>query len=485
MVKKQVSILTALVLSIFLVVGCGPTATTTTTSGASGKIEASTTATSTTEAQVSQTEEKESVTLEIVASQPEYEAQEREIWNLYIEENPYIKIDLITVNEDTAAAFNTRVAAGDAPDMQCYVGVDKDNYKTYQNLAEIDYPYWDLIQYDAKGVFAEANGTEEGYVPCLYPFSGVTFSFIYYEDEMDKSGLKPRETVRSMADLDQFLAELKEYTDANGIKYTLDAGWHSWCVFSQEIDELAVALGTNQEELKDLWINRKISWTDLENNPYVPAFEKLKEWYDKGYMPEKWWTRNWETDFEAGFIAKNSILCYHGPWLWTKVETANPGVQLSGFPFPPNEDNIIQNGAVEPGKGTVLFECNKNGEKQEEAVKAFIWWNSPEIIKIRAEAFGAVPLFDLSSVGAPELASSQYNSVIKPIQEGFFGEGVIFDSSLWASTLVGRYKVKDAKEVLAADDMAVNYGDYFEGKITIEDLMKICQQRYEASYKFD
>ena len=192
-----------------------------------------------------------------------------------------------------------------------------------------------------------------------------------------------------------------------------------------------------------------------------------------------------DCDFEAGFTAKNSILCYHGPWLWTKVETADPDAKLSGFPFPANADGIIQNGAIEPNKGTAMFACNKDGENYEAALDAFNWWNSPEIVKLRAEAFGNVPLMDLSEVGTAELDASQYNEVIKPIQEGFFGEGVVFDSNLWISTLAGAYKNKDGQPVLQADDMAVNYGDYFEGKISLEDLMNICQQRFETYYSFE
>ena len=425
------------------------------------------------------------VTLEIVASQPEYQTQEEEIWSVYTAENPHVTIEMTAINEDTAAAYEARVASGDAPDLILNAGADKANYKTYQNLAEIDYPYWDLLQYDAVDIFSQQNGTDEGYCPVLNPFAGLTFSFIYYADEMEKTGLTPRESIRSMADLDQFLADLKVYTDANGIDYPLDAGWHSWCVFNQEIDMLAVALGASETgDLYDLWYNHSIAWTDIENNPYVPAFEKLKEWYDNGYMPEKWWTRNWETDYEAGFTAKNSILCYHGPWLWTKVLTADPSAQLSGFPLPPNADGVIQNNPVDPGRGTALYTCNKDGENQAEAVKAFSWWCGPEALKMRAEAFGTIPLMDMSSVGSPEIDSPQYNEIVKPIQEGFFGD-VTFDSSLWGIGQSYKFMVKDAPQILAADEMATNYGDYFEGKITIEDLMAICQQRFDTGMDFD
>ena len=429
--------------------------------------------------------EDKPVTLKIIASQPEYQAVEEEIWKLYTEEHPNVTIEMSSINEDTTAAFKTQVAAGDAPDLWLYAVIEKSELDTYVNLSTIDYPYWDLLPYDARGVYGLANGTEANYAPVLYPFSGVTFSFIYHADIMEQAGLDPRGTIRSMDDLDAFLAELKTYADANGYACTLDMGWHNWCVFDQEIYELAIALGASADDMTKLWLDREIAWTDIENNPYVPAFEKLKEWYDAGYLPEKWWTRSWETDFEAGFTAKNSILCYHGPWLWTKVETADPDAKLSGFPFPANANGIIQNGAIEPSKGTAMFVCNKDNENWDTAVDAFNWWNSPEIVKLRAEAFGNVPLMDLSSVGAAELDASQYNEVIKPIQEGFFGEGVIFDSNLWISTLAGAYKNKDGQPVLQADDMAVNYGDYFEGKISIEDLMAICQTRFETYYTFD
>lgn len=422
------------------------------------------------------------VTLEIVASQPEYLAQEQEIWALYTEANPHVTVKLISINEDTEAAFNTRVAAGDAPDLQLYATVDKNNYTTYQNLADIGYPYWDLLTYDAINLYSNTYATEAGYAPCLYPYGGTTFSFIYHADLMEKAGLTPN--IKTFEDLDKFLADLKVYADANGYASTLDLGWHSWCIFSQTLDDLAVALGTTQEELKDLWINRKIAWNDVENNPYVPAFEKLKEWYDKGYLPQKWWTRAWETDYEAGFAAKSSILAYHGPWLWTKVETIDPAAQLSGFCFPANDKGLIQNGSIDAAKGTVLFACNKDGENQAEAVKAFIWWNSPEIIKIRAEAFGGVPMMDMTSVGSPELAATQYLEVQRPIMEGEFGD-VAFDSAQWARDAAGAYMNKDGQDVTAADDMAVHYGDYFEGKITIEQLMQICQDRFDMYYTFE
>lgn len=484
--KKLLSSVIALAMATTLIAGCGSTPVSPVASSTTASTEATTSASASAETSASTEATPEAakpVTLEVVASQPEYLAQEQEIWKLYTEANPHVTINLTTVNEDTAAAFNTRIAAGNAPDIQSFAGISKDQYKTYQNLQTIDYPYWDKFTYDAKGAFAAAQGTEAGYTPCLQPFSGPSFSFIYYEDEMDKAGLKPRDTVRTMEDLDKFLADLKVYADKNNIPYVLDTGWHSWCWMTVSIDMFATAMGGNQEIMKDLWVNKKIAWTDVEKNPYAAAFTKLKEYYDKGYLPEKWWTRDWEKDFEAGFIAKKSIFTFHGPWLWTKVQSANPDAKLTGMPLPANKDGYIQNYAVEAHKGSVLFECNKTKETQPEAVKAFIWWNSPETLKIRAEAFGEIALMNFGDVGQPELESAQYNTVIKPIQEGFFGDNVNFDSSVWGVTLAGKYLEKGKAQVLADDAMAVTYGKYFEGKISLEDLLKIFEERFNDGYK--
>jgi ABC-type glycerol-3-phosphate transport system substrate-binding protein len=478
MVKRLVSISLALVMMFTMLVACGGTQN-------AGETTSTQTAVATTaaEATTPAAEEKTPVEIEVVASQPEYLAQETEIWKTYTDANPHVTIKMTTVNEDTKTAFATRVAAGNPPDIQSFIGdgATKDTYKTYVNLLNIDYPYFDKYQYDVKNAWTEANGVAD-YLPVLATTAGPSFSFIYYEDEMAKTGLTPRDSIRSMADLDKFLADLKTYTTKNKIPYVLDTGWHSWCWFFVGISDWATAMGSSMDQEKELWLKGTIKWTDLEKNPYVPAFEKLKEYYDKGYLPAKWWTRDWEKDFEAGFIAKKSILCFHGPWLWTKVQSADPAAKLSGFPLPANKNGVIQNSGVEVSKGAVMFSANEGKANFEETKKAFIWFNSPETIKMRAEAFGEIPAVDLKDVGYADIQAPQYQTVIKPISEGFFGK-VTFDSSLWAQTLVAKYQVKNTSQVMNDDAMAPKIGEYFEGKITIADLMKIYQDRYNTGIK--
>ena len=426
----------------------------------------------------------EPVTLEIVCTDPEYMAKERAIWDLYEEENEHVTINLISVNEDQAAAFDARIAGGNPSDiMSKRTNVSKEDYKNFVNLQEIDYPYWDKFTYDIKSAFSKKMGIDEDYTPVLSVWAGKFYSFLYYEEEMADAGLNPRESVRSLEDLDAFLAKLKQYVDSHSeYSYVFDIGWDSWFDGSVLLQSFAVALGYDSKAMEDVFMGN-IRWDDLEKNPYAAAFKLLKEYYDKGYLPEKWWTRSWDNDYEPGFIAKKSILAFHGPWLWTKVLAANPDAKLSGFPLPPNEDGKVWSGQASAVDGCAMFVVNKDKAQYEETVKAFKWFNSPEIIKLRSEALGLAVCFDLSDVGLADLKDPQTVSVVKPFEEGFYGEGSW--ESIEPNVIAAPYKIKGTPEVLQDDAVAVEIGKYFENAITLDEFMKILQTRWENTYEFN
>jgi hypothetical protein len=71
------------------------------------------------------------------------------------------------------------------------------------------------------------------------------------------------------------------------------------------------------------------------------------------------------------------------------------------------ETSIIRNAGVEISKGDVLFAANKTKANYAEAVKAYIWWTSPEVIKLRAEALQQIPVYDLKDIGLPTLRGAQ------------------------------------------------------------------------------
>ncbi len=113
---------------------------------------------------------------------------------------------MISINEDQQAAFGARLAAGDAPAINTnqWPSPNRDNYQTYVDLKEINYPYWDkFVTFDAKTVWESQNAIS--YTPSLVWRGGRYMSFIYYKEEMTKAGLNPRNSVRTWEDLDAFL----------------------------------------------------------------------------------------------------------------------------------------------------------------------------------------------------------------------------------------------------------------------------------------
>ena len=133
--------------------------------------------------------------------------------------------------------------------------------------------------------------------------------------------------------------------------------------------------------------------------------------------------------------------------------------------------------------GCAMFVVNKGKAQYEETVKAFKWFNSPEIIKLRSEALGLAVCFDLSDVGLADLKDPQTVSVVKPFEEGFYGEGSW--ESIEPNVIAAPYKIKGTPEVLQDDAVAVEIGKYFEDVITLDEFMKILQTRWENTYGFN
>lgn len=422
---------------------------------------------------------QDKVTLEFSVTEGEYAAQYQGILDLYEEENPNVEINLTSVNEDTEAAFSARVAAGDAPAARDLIWPDKNSYQQYVNLLDVDTLHWDKLIYDGQHAFENTTGIE-GYQPTFNVRVGPFRGFIYYADEMEKAGLDPK-SIKTVDDLIAFLDELKAYVDSNpDLEYVLDTGWlaGAWGRFNPEV--WAFGLGATKEEIADVF-RGKIDWTDQANNPFVPYFKTLKLFYDKGYMPERWWTRNWDQDYEAGFIAGKSILTFHGPWTWDKVHAVKPDANLDGFFFPPNKENKIWGDMLSSDWGAAMYSANRDDPNFDEMLKLFNWWNSPQIVKYRAEAVGFVPAMDLSEVGGVELTNDQYTKVIKPVLDGEVN-GATFDHGMCGRCVVEEYYVGGTPRVFQDNAMAEIYGDYLEGRTDLAELLEIMKARWERAY---
>ncbi len=424
----------------------------------------------------------EKAEISVRATQPEWMGQERQIWDVFEEDNPNIKIVLMSVNEGEETAYYAKIAAGDPPvAFGCYEEPDKDNYKNYVNLLEIDFPHWDIYNYDVKGAFEDIQGIPD-YVPVANPWAGPYFSFIYNADEMAKTGVDPKHTVKTYEDLLNVFDKVKTYVDSASDKsFVLGNGWIPRFTGQNHASAIANAMGGSLEDQRKVF-KGEIGWDDVENNPFARFLEVYKEFYDNGYHPEKWWLSNFEQDFEASFITRKAMFVFHGPWMWDKVLAADPTANLDGFPFPAASDGTVVARPVKPSEAPAMFAATMDKPYWEQAKKAFFWWMSPTAIKMQAEAVsGRVPVVDMSSVGSPNIQSAQYIKVVKPLNEGYWWDWKWLAGTLGEDSVM-RFMKPGAAFVLRDDANVVTFGEYFEGKIDLQEVLDRLQIRWEAAY---
>jgi ABC-type glycerol-3-phosphate transport system substrate-binding protein len=477
--KRVLVLLTAAILVISMVAGCG--------TGSSNKENQS--SSSTQKASDSQTgsasaDSDKKVNIEMITIDSEYIQITKDIWAIYEKDHPNVTINVTGDETGEHAALDARIAAGNPPHIRetdPESPVTKDKYDYLVNLLEIDYPYFDKYTYDVKTRWSEVSGVKD-YVPIISPFLPVERTLVFHRDEMDSLGLNPKESVKTMDDLKKFLLDLKGAVDkSNGkYQYVLDTAWlpnEIYCWLN------AFTLGfSSYDEMCDVW-SGKIAWDDMEKNPYVETFEYFKEMYKQGILPENWWQRQWEQEFEPAFITKKSILTFHGPWIWSKAYAQNPDIKLDGFYFPANKEGVTFHECIAGDYGVGLFKAYQNTPEFKEIVDAFTWFTSPEITKKRCEAMGRVPAMDLSNLGELKIKAPQYLNVMKPLLDGTFGN-VKADMRPWGNVLVTKYKVAGTAEVLNDDSIAAMWGDYMQDKLSLEEFMKNIQSRWLTAYKF-
>lgn len=422
---------------------------------------------------------QENILIEFVTDEGEYEAQYRGILDLYTLDHPNVEIVLTTVNESTEAAFNARIASGDVPDVRENAFPTVDNYQIYANLLELDVDNWQFLDYDARTLFEQVTGVE-GYQPTFSLKAGPYRSFIYYVDDIEAAGADPS-AIKTPEDVVAFMETVKAYVESDpDVDFVMHAGWlpGAWGRFNPEV--WAFGLGATKEEIGDVFLG-KIAWTDQENNPFVPYFEMLKTFYDRGLMPERWWTLDFDQDFGAGWQAHKSATIFHGPWSWDSVLASDADAELDGFFWPPNKENKIWAGEITSDFGTAIYADALNDEHLPEIVDFFNWWNSPEIVKLRAEAIGFAVAMNLSSVGGADMFHEQFRRVVQPVLDGR-ADGATFDRSLCGSCRAERFYVSGTPRVLQDNAMAEIYGDYLEERISMSELLQILQERWERAY---
>jgi ABC-type glycerol-3-phosphate transport system substrate-binding protein len=432
----------------------------------------------------------EAVTLDIMSPLSEYEAPYREIWNVFEASHPDIKVNLFSINEDTAAAHEAKVAGGWLPSFEntqeLQILASTDNYELFVDLSSFDFPWWDRFTFDVKNTWPEMYGLPGPRT--LSIFQGYVGTWQYNADLMDKAGLDPINDVKSWDDMKKWLDEGTAWTAGEpDVDHFWNQAWHNWWFGMNLMDEIALAFpdGQRDRQIECFMGEAKFNAPD---SPYRHIYEFYKEANDKGWIPESFWTRQWEGDMEAAYIAGNSVMMLHGPWVWDKALAAGSTFEQRGIPMtPPAEGQSpwVQ-GAASPNIDMDFFirAGNEEAPHWEQTKTAWNWFFSPEAVPIRAQAEGRKVLYKLDE--PLELKGPQYTYVLKEIGEpGGLWEDAVWEEGITGVVKAGPYLKKGAKGVWdwAANGNNVVFADVLQGKITVQDALDMAQRNWEESYE--
>jgi ABC-type glycerol-3-phosphate transport system substrate-binding protein len=434
----------------------------------------------------------EEVTLDIMSPLSEYEGPYREIWNVYEEENPNVKINLFSINEDTAAAHEAKVAGGFLPGFECtqelQIFFGKDNYQLAVDLSSFPFEWWDRFSVDVEHAWPDLFNLPGP--RSLDIFQGYVITWQYNGDLMDKAKLDPYNDVKveTWEDMKDWLDEGAKWAAATpGVDYFWDQGWHNWgfgMLFSDSAP-LAFADGTRELQRQCFLGKKKFNAPD---SPYRHFYEFYKEANDKGWIPPSMWTRIWEGDMEAGYIGGTSVMMLHGPWVWDKALAAGSTFDQRGWPCtPPAKGNDTwRQFAMAPGIDWQFFirSGNETQPQWPQVQHAWNWFFSPKVVAWRAQAEGRAVIYRLDET--LDIQGPQYQGIVKHIEnpDGNFPQ-VKWEQTLSGIQAATPYRKKGAKGVW---DWATNgnnevFRDLLTGKIDVKGALDIAQRNWEETYE--
>jgi ABC-type glycerol-3-phosphate transport system substrate-binding protein len=248
---------------------------------------------------------------------------------------------------------------------------------------------------------------------------------------------------------------------------------------------LTMAFPEGQREAKRKCYLGEKTFNDADS-PYRSMFESLKEWYDKGYMPENWWLREWEADMEASYIAKKSIMILHGPWVWEKALAADPSVVQEGIPATPpaegQETWVSWMGDVATPSRNVLYKQVMEKPEWPHILSAWNWFFSPEAVKMRAEIQGSPTVYKLDE--PLDLSGGQWDGIVKEFynEDGLYKD-VALESSATGELAATRFRKEGSPGAFAVGvGLAAKTGELMTGTITVQDMLDWIQNNWEQSY---
>ncbi|MBP7962763.1 MAG: hypothetical protein KBG20_16620 [Caldilineaceae bacterium] len=431
------------------------------------------------------------VTLDIMAL-AEYQAPYSEIWNVFNSSHPGIKANVFSINEDTNAAYQAKVAGGYLAAIELtqemQITFDKNNYDMAVDLSTVDFPWWDRWQFDVRNAWSDLHKLPGP--RSLDVFQGYVLTWQWNDELMQQSGLDPQRDVKSWEDLTQWLAAGAEWAaKTDGVDWFYNQAWHN-LVFSWYMDLIPMAFADGQRDRQvKCWLGQEKF--NAPDSPYRHVYEFFADANANGVMPPSMWTRQWEGDMEASYIAGKSVMMLHGPWVWDKALAAGSDFAVNGHQAgmpttpPAAGHSPWTQGALPPTIDGQWFirAGNEKTEHWDKTQVAWSWFWSPEAVPMKAQAEGRWPLYTLDT--PLDLKGPQYQAVLKEIgTSGGKWADTKWEQGQTGTNMASPYRNKGSRgawDYEANGNNAV-FADLLQGKIDVQGALDIAQSNWEASY---
>ena len=212
--------------------------------------------------------------------------------------------------------------------------------------------------------------------------------------------------------------------------------------------------------------------------------------YKKGWLPESFWTRQWEADMESSFAAKKSAVMCHGPWTFDKTMSDRPDRSDGRLPRHPagQGPGTVGAASVRPGidTGSMAFFMRTGNETKPnyETIKDFyIWWNSPDTVRHALRGVGLHAGHEARSAG--RVKGGQWDAVTSQIEV----KGGKYEACKWERTVSGETQMGPRRNGGSpgtwdkeSGNIAKNWADLMTEKITVQQYLDMAQKNYEASF---
>lgn len=290
--------------------------------------------------------------------------QVEQITKEFMEKNPDIVVN-VTYNSTDDQKKNLKVAASSnsMPDIWRNWGGSLGSFYTENGLT------YDLTSY------AKENGWDNKFLPSALdlatfdgklsgrPFVINALGMFYRKDIFNKYNIKVPTTFE---EFEEACATLKK----NGITPVSTAGkngWHAMRILEALIEMYSGS--STHDKLQTLN-------ADWSQESVVKAFEKYKEWIDKGYFPEGFLSAD-PNDTKLLVYAGTAAMDIQGPWYEANIDADGQDINNYGFfTLPLKEGGNRMSAFIE----MIQFNANIDKAKLDAANKYLDYMYSPEVV---------------------------------------------------------------------------------------------------------